>query len=68
MITWSPSTSSHVIYGGFLTKWKSLGSERSKLGLPTADRTVKNGTKRQNFERGYMTYTKKTGIKVYIRK
>ena len=68
MITWSPSTSSHVIYGGFLTKWKKMGWERSKLGLPTADRTVKNGTKRQNFERGHMTYTKKTGIKVYIRK
>ena len=68
MITWSPQTGSDVIYGGFLTKWKKLGYERSKLGLPTADRTVKNGVKRQNFERGYMTYTKKTGIKVHIRK
>lgn len=68
MITWSPQTGSDVIYGGFLTKWKKLGYERSKLGLPTADRTVKNGVKRQNFERGYMTYTKKTGIKVLTRK
>ena len=68
MITWSPQTGSDVIYGGFLTKWKKMGSERSKLGLPKADRTLKHGVKRQNFERGYMTYTKKTGIKVYIRK
>ena len=68
MITWSPQTGSDVIYGGFLTKWKKMGYERSTLGLPTADRTVKNGVKRQNFERGYMTYTKKTGIRVHIRR
>ncbi|MGO3023715.1 MAG: N-acetylmuramoyl-L-alanine amidase [Brevibacterium sp.] len=68
MITWSPQTGSDVIYGGFLTKWKKMGYECSTLGLPTADRTVKNGVKRQNFERGYMTYTKKTGIKVHIRR
>jgi uncharacterized protein with LGFP repeats len=68
MMTWSQSPNSHVIYGGFLKKWKTLGSERSRLGLPTGDRCVKSGKKRQNFERGYMTYTKKTGIKVYIHK
>jgi uncharacterized protein with LGFP repeats len=37
VIYWSPSTGAHVVYGGILTKYESIGGPASFLGLPTSD-------------------------------
>lgn len=65
MITWSSSTQGHELKGGILSKWKSLGWERSKLGLPTSAEYKSGGKTRQNFENGYITWTSKERAKVY---
>ncbi|MGR6092296.1 N-acetylmuramoyl-L-alanine amidase [Brevibacterium sp. CSND-B09] len=66
MITWSSATKGQPMRGEMLKKWKSLGWERSKLGLPKTDQFSSAGKIRQNFEHGYMTYTKSQGVKVYL--
>lgn len=65
MITWSSKTKGQPLSHGMLTKWKSLGWERSSLGLPTSGEFASKGKTRQNFEHGYMTYKKGEGVKVY---
>ncbi|MGN6034883.1 N-acetylmuramoyl-L-alanine amidase [Brevibacterium casei] len=65
IITYSSTTKGQPLSGGFLGKWKSLGWERSSLGLPTSGEYTSNGKTRQNFEKGYMTYTASEGVKVF---
>jgi hypothetical protein len=36
-IYWSPQTGAHEVHGDILSKWASLGWERSSLGYPTTD-------------------------------
>ncbi|RAC13957.1 hypothetical protein DN539_32290, partial [Burkholderia multivorans] len=64
IITYSSTTKGQPLSGGFLGKWKSLGWERSSLGLPTSGEYTSNGKTRQNFEKGYMTYTAREGVKL----
>ena len=66
MIAWSSATKGQPMRGEMLKKWKALGWERSKLGLPKTDQFSSAGKIRQNFEHGYMTYTKSQGVKVYL--
>ena len=65
IITYSSTTKGQPLSHGFLGKWKSLGWERSSLGLPTSGEYSSNGKTRQNFEKGYMTYTASEGVKVF---
>ncbi|UVI34586.1 N-acetylmuramoyl-L-alanine amidase [Brevibacterium spongiae] len=67
MITWSSQTKGQPMRGEMLKKWKALGWERSSLGLPKSSEFASAGKTRQNFEHGYMTYTKKDGVKVYVK-
>ncbi|WP_210602382.1 N-acetylmuramoyl-L-alanine amidase [Brevibacterium oceani] len=66
MIAWSSSTKGQPMHGEMLKKWKSLGWERSSLGLPKTDQFASAGKTRQNFEHGYMTYKKGEGVKVHV--
>ncbi|MCU4296229.1 hypothetical protein D3I60_03880 [Brevibacterium permense] len=50
MITWSSAMKGQPMCGEMLKKWKSLGWERSKLGLPMTDQFPSAGRIRQNFE------------------
>lgn len=68
IITHHSKAGARVLKGSFLKKWKALGWEKSKLGLPKGGEYKSKGKTRQNFEKGYMTYTKKQGIKVYYTK
>lgn len=65
MIAWSSATKGQPMSHGMLSRWKSLGWERSSLGLPTSGEFSSAGKTRQNFEHGYMTYKKGEGVKVY---
>jgi len=65
MIIWSSKTKGQPMNGAILTKWKALGWERSSLGLPKSKEYSKSGKIRQDFEKGYATWTSKEGVKVY---
>jgi len=53
-IYWSKRTRAHEVYGPIRTRWRKLGAERSRLGLPTSGvRTVRGGL-RSEFQRGYI--------------
>jgi len=41
-IYWSAETGTHAIYGPAYTKYKALGAEKSKLGLPVTDGAAKD--------------------------
>lgn len=67
MITYTSTTKGQPLSRGMLSKWKSLGWERSSLGLPTTGEYSSNGKTRQDFEHGYMTYKKGERVKVYVK-
>ncbi len=67
MITYSSTTKGQPLSHGMLGRWKALGWERSRLGLPTTGEFASAGKTRQNFEGGYMTYKSGEGVKVYYR-
>ncbi|WP_309130040.1 N-acetylmuramoyl-L-alanine amidase [Brevibacterium sp.] len=67
MITYSSTTKGQPLSHGMLGRWKALGWERSRLGLPTSGEFASAGKTRQNFEGGYMTYKTGEGVKVYYR-
>lgn len=67
MITYTSTTKGQPLSREMLSKWKSLGWERSSLGLPTSGEFASKGKTRQNFEHGYMTYKKGEGVKVYVK-
>lgn len=64
MITYSSKTGARVLKGSFQSKWKKLGWEKSKLGLPTGNEYKSGSYIKQKFEKGHMAYSKKTGVKV----
>ncbi|RBP63982.1 uncharacterized protein with LGFP repeats [Brevibacterium sanguinis] len=67
MITYSSATKGQPLSHGMLSRWKALGWERSRLGLPTSGEFSSAGRTRQNFEHGHMTYTPSEGVKVHYR-
>ena len=68
IITHSSKTGARVLKGSFQSKWKKLGWERSKLGLPTGNAYKSGSYTKQKFEKGYMSYSKKQGVKVHYTK
>lgn len=66
IITYSSKTGARVLKGAILSKWKALGWERSNLGLPIGNEYKSGSYIKQKFEKGYVTYTKKQGVKVYV--
>lgn len=65
IITYSAATKGQPLSYGMLSKWKELGWERSRLGLPTTGEFSSGGKTRQNFEGGYMTFTASEGVRVF---
>ena len=62
-IYWTPVTGAHIVWGGILNKWRSMGGERSPLGYPMTDEmTTPDGQGRYNhFQGGSIYWTPDTG-------
>jgi len=61
----SHSKGAYSMNGSIFSKWKSLGWERGKLGLPIGNEYKSGSGTKQKFQKGYMTWTKKSGVKTY---
>lgn len=61
----SHSKGAYSMSGSIFSKWKSLGWERGKLGLPIGNEYKSGSGTKQKFQKGYMVWTKKAGVKVY---
>ena len=61
-IFWSSATGAHPVGGAIRNKWASLGWERSWLGYPRAGEFVITNGRRQNFQYGYITWNRTTGV------
>ncbi|WP_460443902.1 LGFP repeat-containing protein, partial [Amycolatopsis cihanbeyliensis] len=59
-IYWSPGNGAHEIYGLIKKRWASLGWEKSYLGYPTSGEYSVPGGRRNNFEHGYIRWTRST--------
>jgi uncharacterized protein with LGFP repeats len=65
-VLWSAGTGAHVVIGGILAKYDSVGGPTSDLGFPTTDEFAVPGGARSNFERDhYMLWTPSTGAVVH---
>jgi len=56
-IYWSPKTGAHLVKSDVLTKYKSLGAEKGKLGYPVGDERSNKKGMRQTFEHGFLRTT-----------
>jgi uncharacterized protein with LGFP repeats len=63
-IYFSPSTGAWEIYGAIRARWAQLGWERSFLGYPTSGEFAIPGGRRNNFQRGGITFLWATGLAV----
>jgi uncharacterized protein with LGFP repeats len=63
-IYWSPSTQAHDVIGPILSKWGSMGWERSILGYPTYDysTTGRGDGKFNYFQGGLIEWSPATGV------
>jgi uncharacterized protein with LGFP repeats len=60
-VYWAPHTGAHGVWGGIRARWASLGWERSYLGYPRSSEYPIFGGRRNDFERGFITWTASTG-------
>jgi uncharacterized protein with LGFP repeats len=61
-IVWSSFTGAQVSKGAIRTAWLKAGAQNGSLGYPTSDEfTAPDGTVRQNFQHGQISWTAKTG-------
>jgi hypothetical protein len=63
-IYWTRDTGAFAVYGLIRDAWAKGGWERGELGFPTSDEFQAGGFRRQNFERGYITWSQAAGINV----
>jgi uncharacterized protein with LGFP repeats len=59
-VYWTPTTGARAIYGAIRTTWGNLGWERSRLGYPTSSEYASTGGRRNDFQRGSVTWTAAT--------
>lgn len=68
-ISWHPTVGAFAVWGAIGAKWLALGRERSTLGYPTSDEFANaqagRGGRRSNFQRGFIAWTPKGGVKVH---
>ncbi|WP_353510381.1 PQQ-dependent sugar dehydrogenase [Intrasporangium sp.] len=63
---WSSATGAHPVTGAIRSTWAKLGYERSWLGYPKSDPYAVSGGVRQNFQHGYLVWSRSTGaVKAY---
>jgi uncharacterized protein with LGFP repeats len=60
-IYWSAATGAHEVHGAILSKWISLGAERSFLGFPTSDEKAAVGGRFNTFQGGVIYWSPGTG-------
>jgi uncharacterized protein with LGFP repeats len=65
VIYWTPALGGHIVWGGILNDWRAAGAENSRFGYPTSNEYPWNGITRQDFQRGYITWTDATGASFY---
>jgi len=63
----SSKTGTHLNKGAIKTAYAKVKYEKGKLGFPTSDEFKSGGKIKQNFQKGYITYTKSQGAKVYTK-
>jgi uncharacterized protein with LGFP repeats len=66
-IHWSKKSGAHETKGAIQRAWGTQKYERGRLGYPTSGEFTSGGLKRQNFEGGYITWSKKQGAKIRYR-
>ena len=59
-VYWTPTTGARAIYGAIRTTWGNLGWERSRLGYPISSEYAVYGGRRNDFQRGAITYNAAT--------
>jgi uncharacterized protein with LGFP repeats len=59
-IYWSPSTGAFGVYGAIRDRWASMGWERSTLGYPITSEYEVPGGRRNDFQRGSITFDRAT--------
>jgi hypothetical protein len=60
-VYWTPGTGAQEVYGAIRQRWSALGWERSYLGYPTSGEFDVPGGRRNNFQRGYIQWTRSSG-------
>ncbi|MEV0796704.1 hypothetical protein AB0I34_03405 [Kribbella sp. NPDC050281] len=53
---YSVATGPHSTVGMFRSQYRSLGAERSRLGLPTTEVYKMTGGSRQRYQHGWLNY------------
>jgi len=66
-IHWTSKTKAQITKGAIRTAWGKTKYEKGKLGYPTSGEFKSGSKTRQNFQGGYITWTSKTGAKVYYK-
>lgn len=51
----------YAVYGAIRARWSQLGWERSTVGYPTGNEYEVPGGRRNDFDRGTITWTARTG-------
>jgi uncharacterized protein with LGFP repeats len=60
-IYWSSYTGAHLVGGGIRDRWRTLGAEWGRLGLPTGDETYVTGGATSAFQGGAVYWSPATG-------
>ena len=60
-VYWTPGTGAHGVWGAIRQRWAVLGWERSYLGYPRSSEYAVPGGVRNDFQRGTVTWTARTG-------
>ncbi len=63
-IYWTPQTGAHAVHGLIRDAWAKGGWERGELGYPTSDEFQDGALRRSNFEGGYITWSRASGIRI----
>jgi uncharacterized protein with LGFP repeats len=63
----SPATGAHLVLGGIRDRWRALGAEWGRLGLPTSDeRSAPGGARMSEFQGGVVYWGPATGAHAVV--
>lgn len=65
-IYWSSASGAHEVHGGIRQAWVNIGGTKSKLGYPTSEEFDISTGRRVNFQRGYISWNKTTGVTTIV--
>lgn len=63
-IHWSKATGAHATTGAIRTAWSKQKWERGRLGFPKTDEYAWKGKVRQDFQGGYITWSRSEGARI----